>query len=97
MMIIVRRTGGYAGLTEELVNIDTNQMTPESAARVLALVESADLFNAPTSTDEPVGADLQQYQIDLTDGQRRHSIMFTEGSQEGERLQQLVDSLKSLS
>jgi hypothetical protein len=97
MKIIVKRTGGYAGLSEEVVAVDTSQLDPAEARRVEHLIQSTGLFNpSANAADDAVGADMFRYEITVSDGERQHTIAFIEGSTGAAPLLDLVEGLKRL-
>jgi hypothetical protein len=97
MKIIVKRTGGYAGLSEEVVAVDTSQLDTAEAQRVEHLIQSKGFFNLPANAaDDAVGADMFRYEIAVSDGARQHTVAFNEGSTGGAPLLDLVEGLKRL-
>lgn len=71
MKVRIRRSGGYAGGDQEVAVFDTGALGREGAElerRVAALERSA------AAGDEPVGADLVQYEVEIGDGQRRFRV-----------------------
>lgn len=95
MKIAIQRTGGFAGLQEELVSVDTAQLPPAEARRIEELVGNAGFFGLPTALGgEITGADLFQLRITVTDGARRHTVEFPDHeSPELAPLRALVRSL----
>jgi len=67
----MRRSGGFAGRTVQ-VRLDSEQMPPADAARLVQLVSAIDLdrlsAGGPTL---PAGADLMRYDLMLERGGRR--------------------------
>jgi len=89
MQIRVTRTGGFAGITEDLGTFDTVGHTP-LAARVEEAVRQIDFFNLP-ETVGGIGADMFRYEITVSDGPRRHTVSFVDdGSAEGNKLRHLA-------
>jgi len=77
MKIAIQRTGGFAGLLEELASVDTAQMPPEEAQGIEKLVGNTGFFRLPTTLGGEIkGADLYHLRITITDGSRRHSVEF---------------------
>jgi hypothetical protein len=95
MKITVKRSGGFAGLTEMLADLDTHKVDPDSARQVSEIVEKAGLFDYPAVIPGgEIGADMQRYEITASDGGRSHSITFSEGSTEAAPLLDLVQKLR---
>ncbi len=95
MKIAIQRTGGFAGLQEELASVDTAQMPPEDGRRIEQLVGKTAFFSLPTTLGGEIkGADLYHLRITITDGSRRHSVEFPDhDSPELAPLRALVRSL----
>ena len=98
MKIIVKRSGGLAGLGEQLGAIDTDTLDPARARQVRALVEDAHFFDLPPALpSRAVGADLFRYEITASEGGRRHKVTFVDDqSPEVAPLRSLVDALGRL-
>ncbi len=98
MLISVKRTGGFAGLTEALGSVDTAQLDEATGRQVEQLVRSVGFFSLPTSVAGAVGADLYRYEISVTDGERRHSVVFEDdGSAATAPLRELVATVTDAS
>lgn len=95
MKVSVKRTGGYAGLNEEVVAVDTAQIDPVAAQGIEQIVQSFGFFNLPATVGGGgIGADLIRYEITVSDGGRQHIVAFEDdGSLETAPLRGLVDSL----
>jgi hypothetical protein len=97
MKINVKRTGGYAGLEEELAAVDTSRLEPGAARRVEQLVDGAGFFELPAlAADDAAGADMFRYTVTASDGGREHSVSFGEGSPSAAPLLGLLEELKRL-
>jgi hypothetical protein len=97
MKITVQRTGGYAGLTEEIAAVNTAQLAPAAARRGEQLIQQAGFFNLPAkATGDAVGADMFRYEIIASDGERQHTVAFTDGSPDAAPLLKLIEDLKQL-
>ena len=96
MRISVQRSGGFAGLTDNIANVDTSQLDPETEAKVSAKVASIGFFDYPAEVTGPVGADMYRYEITVTDGAKRHSVTFVESANEAAGLLDLVQTLKEI-
>jgi hypothetical protein len=99
MKITVKRTGGYAGLSEEVAAVDTSRLDPAVAKRVEQLTRNLVFSDQPdaAASDEAVGADMFRYEITASDGERQHTLAFSEGSSGAAPLLSLVEDLKQLS
>lgn len=96
MRIMVQRSGGFAGLTENIANVDTSQLNPETEKEISAMIVNVGFFDYPAVVTGPVGADMYRYEITVTDGAKRHSVTFVESAPEAAGLFDLVQSLKEI-
>ncbi len=98
MKISVIRTGGYAGLSDELVALDTADLDATAARRVEELVRGIRFFELPRDiAGGAIGADMFRYEIAVTDADRQHSIGFVaDESPETAPLRRLVDALTQI-
>jgi hypothetical protein len=76
MRISVRRSGGFAGIEEEVGSIDTASLAPDTRDEVEALVRQADFFALPAAVEGEVGADQFRYEVTVEDGGRAHTVTF---------------------
>jgi hypothetical protein len=80
MKIIVKKTGGYAGLSEDVANIDTSDETKLSSAEaknIEQMVKNMGYFDLPpVIQSETIGADLFHYEITVINGERQHTVIF---------------------
>lgn len=98
MKITVKRSGGFAGIEEILVDLDTEQLEESDAENVGLMIEETGLLEEPASISaETIGADLQHYEIEIVDGETEYRIEFDDdGSDETTLLRKLVDTLRNL-
>lgn len=96
MIINVRRSGGYAGLSEEVLSLDTSRLDDTKARRAEQLLDAAGFFNLPADAAEPAGMDTFRYEMSVGDGARSHAVSFSEGNPKAAPLLKLVEDLKSL-
>jgi hypothetical protein len=97
MIISVKRTGGFAGLTEELGTVNTMQLNAATAQQIEQMVLNIDFFNLPAFVESGIGADLFRYEITIRDGDRRHVVAFNDdGGPETAPLRQLVEAIMQL-
>ena len=94
MKITIVRTGGFAGQTEQLVDIDTRKLSSDSAVEAAALISQMQLSELANSLKNSVGADLYNYQITVCDGKRQYQVNIRDGSA---ALTDLIARLRSLS
>jgi hypothetical protein len=92
MKISVEQSGGYAGQTSRLADIDTDQLDPGAAQEVEQAVRQLSERSARSS--EPLGADLLRYTITVNDGGSTRAIRFSDdGGPEVSQLMELVNTL----
>jgi hypothetical protein len=93
MDISIKQSGGFAGITEDLGTINTDQLDSTQAERIGRLIQSVDFFNLPTNiSGTGVGADLLRYEISISEGTHKHTVVFEDnGRSETAPLRQLVD------
>lgn len=97
MKITVKRSGGFAGLTENIADLDTSQLDRETADKIAAQVASAGFFDYPAeAAGGAVGADMYRYEITVTDGARHHKVSFAESAPEAAALLDLVNTLQAI-
>ena len=95
MRITVKRTGGYAGLSEVVADVDTARLDAQAAERVEQSVRGANFFNLPAEgAGEAVGADMFHYEMTASDGGKSHTVAFSDGSPVAAPLLKLVEDLK---
>lgn len=107
MEIRVSRSGGFAGLTEELAAVHTDRLDPDQAAAIERQVREAGFFELPAELvgdDNDVGADQFCYSITVADAGHQHAVSYTEGGPDGpaaaagarSSLRRLVDTVVRL-
>jgi hypothetical protein len=98
MKIKVTRSGGFAGITENVASVDTAGLKPAQAKQVEELISSLDFFKLPGAVaGEAVGADYQQYEISVSRGAEKHQVKFLDDeSPQTAKLKQLVNKLTQL-
>lgn len=93
MHIVVTRSGGFAGLTEQLASVDADTL-PDSGRHVKELLQASGFFQMPAQVSEVLGADLFQYQITIKEGGREHRVAFVDdGSPAAASLLQVVQAV----
>jgi archaellin len=95
MNLRVRRYGGFAGLDETLVDIDTAQLSETDRARIEGEIRELDFFSLPTSGgDETVGADLVHTEVTVRDGAKSHTVQYSdENAGSSQAMRRFVDRL----
>ncbi len=97
MRITVKRSGGFAGLTENIADLETGQMGPDTGAQMSAKVASVGFFGYPAEVvGGVVGADMYRYEITVTDRPKRHAVAFGETATGAAALLDLVQSLGAI-
>jgi hypothetical protein len=89
----VRRSGGFAGIEEQLGSVDTAALEPGARERLDRLIREADFFALPATVEGDVGADQFRYEVTVDDGGRRHTVMFVGESGSAAVLKELVDAV----
>ena len=92
MQVAITQSGGFVGVAIELGTLDTDELDPAEALAVRKLVESLDFFSLPAVVPATAtGADFAQYRITVSDGTRRHTVVFhDDGGAFGKDLRDLV-------
>lgn len=97
MRISVKRTGGFAGLSEEVASVDTERLNAASAQRVERMVRDARFFDLPAHIPgTTIGADLLRYEMTITEGNRQRTVTFDEDGPESAPLRSLMAALTQL-
>jgi hypothetical protein len=94
MKVVVKRSGGYAGITETLADVDTANLDSASATKVEQLIRDAETAAKTIGQAQPIGADLRKYEVTLDDGgHQRTWIIVEDGSAQVEPVRRLLESL----
>ena len=80
VIVRVTRSGGFAGLAQELGVLDTCTLSAAEAANLKAIIEELERLEAPMQ-EAAVGADLFRYDVETQDdrGRRHHLVLPQEG------------------
>lgn len=78
MQITVTRTGGFAGLHQQLGPVDSSSLESEVADQVGRLVSELDFFHLPESLQGAPVMDGFRYTVQIIDGDHEHTVA-TEG------------------
>ena len=81
MRISVKETGGYAGLSTEVANVDTAQLDAAATQQIEQAVHEAGFFELPNRVGEALGFDLISYEVTASDGARQHTVSFVKDDQ----------------
>jgi hypothetical protein len=84
MKISVSRSGGFAGLTEDLGTVDTAALPGSTGRELEALVNQAGVFSGNVKQlDTAVGADMYRYAVTVEDEGRQATVTFTDDGSPG--------------
>jgi hypothetical protein len=76
MKLTVTRSGGFAGIPEQVGSVDTAALAPALATEGEGLVRASRFFELPAQVSGGPGADLYRYEITIVDGARTHTVAF---------------------
>lgn len=95
MNLRVRRFGGFAGLDDTLVDIETTRLSETDRTRIEGGIRELDFFSLPSSgADEAVGADLVYTEVTVRDGVKFHTVRYSDENGDAlQSLQRFVDRL----
>ena len=95
MKIAVKRSGGYAGVREDVATIDTAKLTATAVEQLEQMLQGIGFFDLPAIVSpETVGADMFYYEIAVTEDHRQHTVAFyDDNSPQIAPLRKLVDTL----
>jgi hypothetical protein len=95
LRIELTRSGGFAGLTTKLGELDTTELPEVEARELEAMVQKADVAKlASASPIKGKGADRFQYHLAVEDEAGRHELTVSE-DRLPEELRPLVDRMKA--
>ncbi len=78
MKLVFQQTGGFAGLVRG-VELDTETLPPEEAAKLRSLVQQSDL-RSHRAGNESDWRDLLEYEIRVETGQGVHDVAFDDSN-----------------
>lgn len=95
MKIVVEKSGGFAGVTARLAEVDTESAGDRD--RLEGLVRELDFFSLPPRVDGEVGADLEELRLTVDDAGRSHTVSFpaTGGSVQADALRRIAEAASS--
>jgi hypothetical protein len=85
MEITVTRSGGIAGVNEQLGPVNTTRLEPERAAEVEHLLEQSKFFDLPEHLPTGRGFDLFYYRMTVRSDGRDHSVSFDDSTPDEDR------------
>jgi hypothetical protein len=91
----VTRSGGFAGLTETIADVDSAKLDAAAGRRLAAAVDAAP-FEAAAAADDAPGADVFRYEIVVEDARGRRAAAFGEGGRTAARFASLIELLQRL-
>lgn len=97
MDILVTRSGGFTGLTEQLGPVHVGNLPKPVAGQISAIVTRIDFFELPGDLGgEPIADDFT-YSMTIRDDDRDHEVRWNETSESPHRadLQEIVSLLES--
>jgi hypothetical protein len=98
MQISVKRSGGYAGQTEQVAFVDTARLGNEAAQQIKQLLRESGFYGF--TADESlggIGADLFRFEITVRNGGKEHTIAFhDDGGPELSSLRHLIHTLTQM-
>jgi len=96
MKIQVKRSGGFAGLSDTLCDLDTANLAPTDARAIETLGRSLESELRAQGVAQPVGADLVKYEVTLSNGQGGRTLVIADdGSKAMEPFRRLLDDLSN--
>jgi 2-phosphoglycerate kinase len=98
MIITVRKTGGFAGIEESVVSLDTTNAPRKLKEKIEALLTSEKFHLLPEYVEsEAEGFDFFVYEIMVKDNDKQHTVNFRDdGSEQSKHLLEFIDRLKEI-
>jgi hypothetical protein len=95
--ISVRETGGYAGVDQEIADVDMAALDPTTQQRVEQELSSSGFFDRSEPVGKPRGFDMPHYEITVTtEGGKQHTVTFVDiDSPDTSGVRQLVETLRN--
>ena len=91
MMISIRRTGGFAGVREQLGSIDTTSWSAAQLAEVEGQLRDCRFAELPRELPGDQGADLFRIEVTVTRDANVQSVAVVTDGQHRHQLSNLVD------
>lgn len=93
MEITVRRTGGLAGVNEQVGPVDTAEVDARLADQIETTLRDVDFFELPLAFPPTSGPDVFEFAATVVDGDRSHSTSWDDLSDRPPELDELVELL----
>jgi hypothetical protein len=95
MHVTVKKSGGYAGITEEVGSLDTAQLDPATARDIEQTLKGTGSPTQDAADNQAVGADQFHYEITIRDGARERTLSFVDdGSARNAPLRKVIDRVE---
>lgn len=79
MKISITRSGGFAGTSQYVADVDTSRLSGDVALEIERILAWIGFFDLPSEVpDGAPGADFFRFEITVVDGERRHSVAFND-------------------
>jgi len=94
MRVTITQLGGFdPSIVFQLPVLETDVMPAAQAQDLRAIVEAAHFFKLPLEVrGSEIGSDLMRYQIEVSDGDRRHQIVIDAGAVDHSGLGGLIEA-----
>lgn len=78
MKIRIVQKGGFAGINTVLADLDTANLRSEQSQQLETVIARADFFRLPMRVggEDVVGADMFEYEVTVTDKERKQTVAF---------------------
>lgn len=87
--LTLRQSGGFAGIAQEPVRVDSDRLEPDQRERLHALVGDAG------EPPDVVGADLPRYELTIEDGEDTRTVAWhDDGGPAAARLRALAEEVQ---
>ena len=98
MIIGISRSGGFAGIVEDLGTINTGNLQEDGAADLENRVAEIARSLAQRGDNSPIGADMFRYEIEIIGGNegRQKLVVMDEGDPESPVMKALNELLNAL-
>ena len=94
MIVTIRTSGGFAGLTETIGPVDTAGLD-HILAREIEMTLSSPSLASRSNADEEIGSDLIRYEIEIKDGAQTRVVRFADdGSPAGAPLRRVIEAAR---
>ena len=97
MQITVNKTGGFAGVNQQLGPVETSSLDSQVASDINRMLREVDFFNLPGSLGKTGQmSDAFYYAIHVVDGSRNHTVQMGDDStgSAADKLHELIKLLE---